>query len=68
MGSWETPGFLSWVAMWTLCYSGRDQADEETPVVSESISAMRYHAPSQPICVILFITDAPYLSPNQKLT
>lgn len=44
MGSWETPGFLSRVAMWTLCYSGRDQADEETPVVSEPTSAMRYHS------------------------
>ena len=63
MGSWEAPGFSSPVATETFYYSGRDQVDQETPLVSGASSALGIHAPSQSICVILFITDISYLSP-----
>lgn len=66
MGSWEAPGFSSQVAMQTLYYSGRDQVDQETPLVSGATSALGIYAPPQPICVILFIIDVFYLSPTRS--
>lgn len=65
---WDSGKLLNFRVKWPCRhYSGRDQVDEETPLIIQATSALGIHAASHPSpCVLLCSSLMPVTSPHPQ--